>query len=336
MRMVSLTEFDRLIYEREIRPFLPDRLFDAHSHLLPDRFHPRLAETMPLAKDPLLGDVDLPYLQAWWQTLFPDCTARGMVMGFPTIDVEMERENAFVAESARAMDLPFAMLVRPQFTEAYLESEIRRLKPSVLKPYMVFVKDKDPGSAAITDLIPEAQLALANAYGLAVMLHVAKARGMADPDNLKDINRLVREYPRCKFILAHCGRCFILPNMEDALAHLPIAENLWLDTSAVCDTGVFISLLGHYDRTRILFGTDLVTAAGFRGSYVRLGMSWHMCTADMVARRGGMADKTTFAAYESLCALCCAMRFHKVGESERRNIFHDNAIAVFGNASPNS
>ena len=138
------------------------------------------------------------------------------------------------------------------------------------------------------------------------------------------------DYPSCRFVLAHCGRCFITPNMDAALEELPVAENLWLDTSAVCDMGVFLHLLKRYDRSRIVFGTDLVTATGFRGSYVRLGMSWHACTADMVARTGGMPDKTTFAAYESLCALCHAMRFTRLTEQERRDIFLDNAATLFG------
>lgn len=330
MRAIPLTENDLFIYEHEIRPFLPDRLFDSHCHLLANRFHPRLEETMPLASEPLLGEADLSHMRAWWRALFPDSKVTGMLMGFPTADVDVDGENNFVAEMAHSAHFPFALMVKPQTPASQLEAEIRRLKPATLKPYMTFVQGKEPNTASITDLIPESQLALADTHGLAVVLHVAKQRGMADPENLEDISRLIRDYPKCQFILAHCGRCFITPNMDATLDKLPVAENLWLDTSAVCDLGVFVSLLERYDRTRILFGTDLVTAAGFRGSYIRLGMSWHVCTAEMVARSGGMADKTTFAAYENFCALCRAMRFLKLSDAERNAIFHDNAIGLYG------
>lgn len=329
MRQIELTQYDRLIYDREIKPFLPDSLFDAHCHLLPKRFHPRLAETLPFASDPLLGDVDMPWLEAWWRALFPEARVRGMIMGFPTEDVDLAGENKFVADSARAAGCPFALMTRPETSPTGLEADIRRLKPAALKPYKVFVRDKDPESAVITDLIPESLIALADTHRLAVVLHVAKPLGMADPDNLNDIARLVIEYPHCNFVLAHCGRCFITPNMEAALEKLPRASNLWIDTSAVCETGVFISLLERYDRSRILFGTDLVTAAGFRGSYVRLGMSWHAVTPAMVARAGGMADKTTFAAYENLCALCWAMRFCRLTPGERCGVFIDNAAHLY-------
>jgi predicted TIM-barrel fold metal-dependent hydrolase len=330
MRTIALTEHDRRIYEDEIRPYLPENLFDAHCHALVNRFHPKLEETMPLAMDPMLGEVDVTYLQAWWAALFPDSRSAGMVMPFPTTDADRAGESAYVAEAAGETGYPYALLTHPSTSARELEAQVSKLKPAVLKPYLVYVQNADPAQAAITEIIPEDQIAVANAHGLAVMLHVSKPRGMADADNLRDIARLIRDYPKAQFILAHCGRCFIAPNMERALADLPRAENLWLDTSAVCDLGVFMHLLSEYDRSRILFGTDLVTAAAFRGSYVRLGMSWHVCTADMVGRRGGMADKTTYAAYESAGALCRAMRFCGLTEEERADIFYRNACALFG------
>lgn len=332
MRTIKLTDHDGRIYDHEIRPYVPEVVFDAHTHLLGNRFHPRLSETMPLASDPLLGNVDCAYLQQWWHTLFPDSWVSGMLMGFPTLDVDMAGENAFVAEQSSAAGYPFALLTHPCTSANDLRAEIDLRQPSVLKPYLIFAQNGDPSQAAITDLIPESQLALADEYGLAVMLHVSKPRGMADDDNLSDIVRLIQDFPNCQFILAHCGRCFIPPNMEATLDKLPTAKNLWLDTSAVCDLGVFMELLNRYDRSQILFGTDLVTAAAFRGSYIRLGMSWHVCTGDMVARAGGMSDKTTFAAYESLSALCRALRLSGCDEDDRADIFYRNAHRLFNYA----
>lgn len=328
MRELELTDDDRLIYEREIAPWLPPRLFDAHSHLMINRCHPGLPATMAMADDPLLADVDLPWLEHWWATLLPDTDVRAMVMGFPTVDVLMADENRIVAEQCGGTNHRFAWLVKPSDPLDRLEADIERFRPSVLKPYMCFVEGMPINDARITDLIPEGQLALADAYGLAVMLHVAKSEGMGDPDNLRDISRLAAEYPNCQFILAHCGRCFITPNAELMVAELPRMDNLWMDTSAVCDSGVFLTVLQHWDRTKILYGSDLVSAVGFRGTYARMGMSWHACTADKVT--GGMADRSTFAAYENLAALCFAMRFLDLEPSEREAIFCTNAERLFG------
>src|SRR5690606_6965270 len=121
-----LTDDDRLIYEEEIRPWLPARIFDAHTHLLLNEFHPRPAETIPLASDPLLGNVDLPWLQQWRKTLLPDAEVRGMVMGFPTIDVRMAEENRAVAAQCAPAGYPFAWLVRPSDDPERLEADIQQ------------------------------------------------------------------------------------------------------------------------------------------------------------------------------------------------------------------
>jgi glutamate-1-semialdehyde 2,1-aminomutase len=152
---------------------------------------------------------------------------------------------------------------------------------------------------------------------------------MADPDNLADISRLINQFPKVQFILAHCGRSFITPNMAAALDALPVAENLWIDTSAVCETGVFLELFSRYDLSRILFGSDLVFASAFRGNYIRLGMSWHGVTPRDVAQNIGLESRATFAIYENMRALFHAARFCHVSEDNIQNIFYNNASGLF-------
>jgi len=82
MRTITLTDADRVIYDRELRPYLPKRIFDAHTHLLINSHYPDLS-SMPLAADPLLGNVDMVYLRQWWKTLFPESEVNGLVLGFP-------------------------------------------------------------------------------------------------------------------------------------------------------------------------------------------------------------------------------------------------------------
>jgi predicted TIM-barrel fold metal-dependent hydrolase len=329
MNTIKYTQSDRFIYNNEIKPYLPHRIFDAHAHLQIPRFHPDLEESLSLSKDPQLNTIDMPVLRQWWQTLFPDARIGGLVLGTPTKQCDMKGINQCLGQSVYEPDVRFSILTGPQFSADELEKQIIALKPHGFKPYMCFSQLKNYNDSGICDIIPESQIALADKYGLAITLHVAKPRGMADSDNLNDIIRLVKEYPRCNFILAHCGRCFIAPNMEDALKKLPVASNLWIDTSAVCDTGVFLYLLDRYDRTKLLFGTDLVMAAGFRGSYIRMGTSWEWITEDKISKAGGMEIKATFAAYENLCAMLHAAKFCKLTEADRNNIFYNNAARLF-------
>lgn len=329
MVAVEYLPTDAFIYNNEIAPYLPPCIFDAHAHLQLPQFHPDLEQALPLTKNPEFRTIDMPVLRKWWQTLFPDSTVCGLVLGTPTRFCDITGVNRYFGQTVWDQNVRFSILTGPQLSADELEKQIIELKPDGLKPYMCFSQLKNYNDSGICDMIPEMQIALANQYGLAITLHVAKKRGMADPDNLKDITRLVKEYPRCNFILAHCGRCFIAPNMEDALKKMPVAPNLWIDTSAVCDTGVFLYLFNRYDKTRILFGTDLVMAAGFRGNYIRMGTSWEWITEEKIRRPGGQEIRATFAAYENLCAMLHAAKFSKITETEKENIFFNNAAGLF-------
>ena len=322
-------EIDKYIYENEIKPYLPNRIFDAHTHLCTHKFASDLDEAIPLAKDPIFGEVDMNSLRQWWKMLFPCAKVNGLILGFPTKKTDIAASNAYMALQCDDKSDRMSLLCSPDIDNDILENWIKDYKPAGLKPYMCFSQKKNYNESNICDLIPESQIAIADKYNLAITLHVAKPKGMADEENLSEIARLVKKYPNCNFILAHCGRCFIAPNMELALNRLPVADNLWFDTSAVCDTGVFLHLFSKYDLKKILFGTDLVTASGFRGNYIRMGMSWDFITAEKLQRPGGQQIKATFAAYENLSALLCAARFCKLTDSQMNDVFYKNASVLF-------
>ena len=200
MRKIYLSDTDSLIYDNEIRTYLPECIFDSHTHLLINAHYPNM-DLIPLAGDPMLGNVDMVYLQQWWQTLFPHSRVHGLVMGFPAHNCNMPEINRYVAEHVAFADR-FSLLVHPSMSTDELERQIVQYKPAGLKPYMVFADVADIQQAGICDMIPEYQIALADKYNLAITLHVSKPRGMADPQNLADITRLVEKYPKCNFILA--------------------------------------------------------------------------------------------------------------------------------------
>ena len=328
--MIERNRNDIFIYENEIRPWLPNKIFDAHSHLMHTKYHDYNSSNESGESDPFFYTVEMEDLEHSWQKLFPDSEVNGNIMGMPVYNCNLEEENKFVARSVVDKNNRFAYMTSPQMSTKALENSIITYKPATLKPYLIHALVKDKQNARIVDFITEEQLDLANKYGLAVTLHVSKSRGMADKDNLNDISELIKRYPKCQFILAHCGRCFIHPNMKDALDNLPVAENLWIDTSAVCDMGVFLELFSRYDLSRIVFGSDLVTPVAFRGNYVRMGMSWHAATPELLCKAGGLDSKATFAVYENLSALFHAARFCNVSEYDIQNIFYTNSKKLFG------
>jgi glutamate-1-semialdehyde 2,1-aminomutase len=329
MRELKRNDDDRFIYTHEILPYLPDRIFDSHCHLLNTEFHDYNNDPETNDPDPFFYNVGMDDLLKCWKILFPDAQVNGLIMGTPIYNCTLEGENRYVAGSIIDKMNRLSIMIRPQMTLNYMKKVIETYKPSGLKPYLLHALVKDKQNARIMDFITEEQLDVANTYGLCITLHVSKQQGMADPDNLKDISRLISQFPNVQFILAHCGRSFITPNMAAVLDMLPVAENLWIDTSAVCDTGVFLELFSRYDLSRILFGSDLVFASAFRGNYIRMGRSWHIVTPELISRMGGLESRATFAIYESLSSLFHAARFCQLGEEDIKNIFYNNAAGLF-------
>jgi len=318
---------DILIYDNEIRPYIPEKIFDAHTHLCKRELHEYNSILDGLYN--FSNDVGMNELEDCWNTFLPDSEITGLIMGSPVDKCDLDAENKFVAQSITNKRNRFSIMISPKMSLENLNNDINIYKPAGLKPYLLHALVEDKQNAKITDYITEEQLNLANDYGLSITLHVSKPRGMADPENLKDISRLIKQYPKAQFILAHCGRNFIAPNMSATLDALPVAENLWIDTSAVCDTGVFLELFSRYDLSRILYGSDLVDASAFRGNYIRLGMNWHVVTPNLIARKGGLESRATFAFYENLSALFQAARFCNLSEDDIQNIFYNNAANLF-------
>lgn len=327
MKIEKRNADDRLIYDNEIRPYLPENIFDAHTHLCKRELHEYRSDEDGLYN--ISNDVGMKELENSWQTLFPDSEVAGLIMGTPVDKCDLDAENKFVAQNITNKKNRFSLMISPKMSLENLGNDIETYSPAGLKPYLLHALVEDKQNARITDYITEEQLNLANEVGLSITLHVSKPRGMADPENLEDISRLIDQYPKAQFILAHCGRNFIAPNMAATLDALPVAENLWIDTSAVCDTGVFLELFSRYDLSRIIYGSDLVDASAFRGNYIRLGMSWHVVTPNLIARDGGLESRATFAIYENLSALFHAARFCNVSEDDIQRIFYNNAAKLF-------
>ena len=115
---------------------------------------------------------------------------------------------------------------------------------------------------------------VADHMGLAVTLHLSKRTGVADPENLDDLETYTSRYPRVRWILAHCARAFNAFMLEKAIHRLKYLPNLWYDTSAVNDLFTHFLLLKHEDRKRIMFGSDNVRAGCMRGKYITYGRAW--------------------------------------------------------------
>ncbi len=71
---------DILIYNNEIRPYIPEKIFDAHTHLCKRELHEYHSDLDGLYN--LSNDVGMSELENCWKTLLPDSEIKTLLQYF--------------------------------------------------------------------------------------------------------------------------------------------------------------------------------------------------------------------------------------------------------------
>ena len=330
MPPLQLTDLDESIWREELEDFVPSRVFDAHTHVYRTEFN--LAPRSPLEER--LRDKypvsDLNTLQRDDALMLPGRELHYLTFGHPFLECDFEGLNAHTAETVSQDPQSAAlMIVSPKMVPESVRDTIVRHGFLGMKPYRFYSVTGDVVECRITDILPEPLIEVANELGLIVTLHMGKRKAIGDPENIEDVVRLSKAYPRVNWVLAHCARSFAPWPIEAAWPHLAELPNVYLDTSAVCESDVFAVLLRHLDRKRILYGSDNSPAGIERGKYITVGHAWAFVGERTKSLDLSHCDpRATFACYESLRALRRAALALDVPQAEIDGIFWDNAVGL--------
>ena len=323
---------DLPFYRREIAPFLPPRLLDAHTHTwsagnwretpwassTPGGAYMVTTEQYPPER--LLGDGD---------RCFPDREYHAVCFGYPTPAVDWEKDTAYVAAAARqhprlhplALAGPDLKLTRDRYERALCEGGFYGFK--------VFLNwyGDNYGDKRVEEMFGPAEIALANEQRLFVMLHVPRSDRLADPVVQRGVQWLAKECPEASIVLAHGGRCYLPAEMKAALGAIRALPNVVLDTSMVMDPVTLQLALRELGSSRLLFATDFPVAA-MRGRRVRVMDHW----VDVVlpgypasAYRVAGEIHAAFMAWEIVLAIRWAAELNGLRRDETDAIFWDNA-----------
>ena len=314
----QLNDMDREIWAEELEEFVPHRIFDAHVHLWSNACMP----DGPSA----FADCDFETIDRFSRMVFPGREVDYLMLGTPVPGMDEEAFNRFMAgEMAKARLKLAATIVTPAVTPGSLAEAIEKYHFCGLKPYRLFAAD--PANCRITDYLPESLIEIADHYNLCITMHMAKMDGIADPENLADLQYLTGRYPNVCWILAHCARAFNPYTLEKNVFKLREMSNIRYDLSAVCDARSIYLLLKHEDTSRLMFGTDNIMAGGVHAKYITWGKGWQYFTGmDLPHCRGG----ATFVCYEQLRAMKQACDMAGITSQQQQDIFYGNAKRFFG------
>jgi len=319
---------DERIWQEELAPWIPEKVFDAHTHLS------RPQDCLLAADDPVdprpeyvdkCGVIDLAEVRRWDGMLLPGRKMEYLLLPSPWQKTDWEEQTAFMAGEVAGETLSVAsMSLAPSMKPEWLAGKIDQYGLSGLKPYRTMTDD--PVNCRITDMAPEPLLEVANDKGLIITLHMAKERALADPENTEDLQRLSAEYPGIRWVLAHCARCFAPWAIEKSIDLIRDLPNIWIDISAVCASEVFDILLDRFPGDRIMYASD-GHAGWARGKYIWWGYTWEFMREGTI--RTTHADSAaTFVLYEQLRALGHALRLQRWTRQQIDALFWDNAVKL--------
>ncbi|MDZ4286522.1 MAG: aminotransferase class III-fold pyridoxal phosphate-dependent enzyme, partial [Prosthecobacter sp.] len=319
---------DLELFERHLKDFVPPDAFDAHAHLW------RIAD-LGAPPSPMLAAGPAEVTRAVYNqhvsTWMPGrCPRGGLFFPFPSGTLDVEAANQFLAD--QLLHDPHSrglMMITPKQDPAAVEQQILQHDFAGFKVYHLFADRADTFFAPSSEFIPEWAWEIAHRHRLVIMLHMVLPRALAEVSNQKYIRGHCEAYPGARLILAHAARGFCGRHTVEGIDALRGLDNVFFDTSAVCEASGFEAILRAFGPTRLLFGTDFAVSE-MRTRCVNLGDGYlWLNEADTNFSRSRFA-KPTLLGLESLLALKEACENMHLTGSDVEEIFCLGARRLLG------
>lgn len=319
---------DRAFFERELASFVPDRVFDAHTHLW-------IREDTPFRISGYDGDVGFDEYTSLIEDLHPGRSRTGaLFIGYavPRQPEGMARTNEWIARHVAKdpLNCRGQFFVRPEDDSEWVRQEVRRLKLHGLKCYHTFARTTRPTwEADIPEYLPEPIVKVAHEEGWAITLHIVKSRALADEGNLHWIRHFCKTYPNMRLILAHSARGFQPAHNFEGLPRLRGLDNLYFDTSANCEPMAHLSILRMIGHEKLMYGSDL-PASHLRGRSLAAADSflWLYEDSPVWGEKHTKIDPVLLG-LEHLRSIKWACWSDRLSDSQVEDIFWNNAAKLF-------
>lgn len=327
-------ELDEQMVARAVEGFVPEAVFDFHSHLLNDAHFPGGSGTPYLEPGGVLGLKDFTALMA---KVLPGRTVNSLQFGFPLAGGDFAAINRWIAEETNGLPGNSHLAVVPPQAEPAAAAALLAVPGCRgAKVYHSLTGRADSYDCRIEDYAPEWLWEQLHGCKGVLMLHMVRDRAVADPENSASIRRLARKYPGCRLVLAHLARSFCYRHGREGMEAVADLDNVLVDTSVVTETGAFQAALEAFGPQRILYGSDYPCNM-LRGRCVALSDSFYWLHDHAGVEVLRQAEKSmTLVGLESLLCLREACEDFGATPEDIRAIFHDNARRVLGLADANA
>lgn len=344
MALFEVTDYDKKIYEEELKDFLPDKIMDIHTHVwlkeFCDPIDPEIAARTVNWPDLVAKDNSIEDLQETFRLLFPGKQVKSLMF---TGGGGSDANNAYVAECSKKYDWPALYYSSPEQTADELENIIRKGGFLGLKGYL----DKSPKylpekEIRIFDFFPKHQLERMDKLGAIVMLHIPRPGRLKDPVNLAQILEIKKEFPNVRLIIAHIGRAYVKEDIGNAFEVLKEVPDLMWDFCANSCEYAITELIRNVGPKHVMYGTDMpilrmrTHRVEENGTYINLvppGLygdpSQDPHLREVTAEE---AETITFFAYEELLSFKRACMTLGLTAKDVEDMMYNNAVELIEGA----
>ena len=337
MALFPVTDYDKKIWEEELKDFLPDKIMDCHTHVYKlehkrktpeDRKKSGLVSwTSTVAKDNPIEDLDETY-----KLMFPGKDVKALMFGM----YETDANNDYLAEKSKEWGWPALFYSLPSMSADELEAAIRKGGFLGVKCYLSRSPSYIPAKEIrIFDFFPKHQLQRLNDMGAICMCHIPRDDRLKDPVNVAQIIEINKEFPKLRFIVAHVGRAYTKGDIGTALEDIKAqAPSTVFDFCANCCEYAITEVIRHFGPKQVMFGTDMpilrmrTHRIEENGTYVNLvppGLYFDPL-GDPHLREVSEEEgkKITFFAYEELLAFKRAAKTLGLTKQDIEDIMYNN------------
>lgn len=343
MALFAVTDYDKMIWEEELKDFLPDKILDVHTHVYKKEnkeYSGKKVDGLVTWTDAVAEDDPIEDLQETYRLMFPGKQVTALMFGTAN---GRANTNEYVKQVVANTGWPALYYSHSSETADELERKIREGGFLGTKSYLNMAPSYIPAAEArILDFFPPHQLERLNEMGAIVMCHIPRDKRLIDPVNFMQIDQIKRDYPKLRFIVAHVGRTYTQEDLTAPFAVLDQHRDLKYDFSANCCEYAITEVIRHAGVKNVMFGTDMpilrmrTHRIEESGTYVNLvppGL-YYDPNNDPHLREVSEEEckKITFFAYEELLALKRAAKTLNLTRQDIEDIMYNNAAQLIEGA----
>ncbi len=344
MALFEVTEYDKKVWEEELKDFLPEKILDVHTHVYKEEFIEKSASEEKRSVtwiETVASENPIEDLQETYKLMFPDKDVKALMFAMgPT---GLDKNNAYLSDVSKKTGWPALYFSHPSQSADEIEEKIREGGFLGVKSYLDLAPGYIPGNEIrIFDFFPKHQLERLNEMGAICMCHIPRSGRLKDPVNINQILEIKKEFPKLRLIIAHIGRAYTKEDIGNAFDLLADVPGLIFDFTANCCEYAITEVIRRFGPKQVLFGTDMpilrmrTRRIEENGTYVNLvppGM-YPDPYGDPHLREVSEeeAENITFFAYEELLSFKRACEKLGLTKQDVEDMMHNNAIDLIEGA----